>query len=133
MTLPRLNHEALLRQALSNVQRFNPEANSGASRWVEGASMDMPRVAQASSKGMRFAGFTHLTVMDWDWPDSAHQAADSVTIRNLGDVVEAAHEYVKSRDDSRLYLQMTNGGVHAFELGRAQTPKTFSPIQMFWR
>lgn len=76
-------------------------------------------------RGVRYAGFTQLPVADFDWPDATHLRNQSITIRNLGDVVARLHEDVRANPAASYKLYVTPGGVHAFNLGERISPVQF--------
>lgn len=81
-----------------------------------------PTVMESIEGGKRIRSFSNLPMSDWDWNDVGHANAKSITIENLGDLVEN-FEDVRPKGDFRLYL--TPGGVHAFDVSSRENPTQY--------
>jgi hypothetical protein len=81
-----------------------------------------PSVVKRTDKGTVYTGYSHLPMGDWDWADAAHKAADSITIRDLGDLTQNFMD-IKPKGNYQLYL--TPGGVHAFDLSSRENPLSY--------
>lgn len=81
-----------------------------------------PTVMESIEGGKRIRSFANLPMGDWDWNDVGHAHAQSITIKDLGDLVEN-FEDVRPKGDFRFYL--TPGGVHAFDVSSRENPTQF--------
>lgn len=125
----------------SALEAIEREARERAARAVaQVGGLDLNRLAGAAAtmekplpdavvgrldRGTRFAGFSHLPIADFDWPDSIHKLESAVTIRNLNDVVERLHEDVRLHPEASYKMALTPGGVHVFNLGEQVSPAQF--------
>lgn len=85
-------------------------------------SLVEPSVTKKIEKGTIYTGYSHLPMGDWDWADDVHKLADSVTIRDLGDLTQNFMD-VKPKGNYQMYL--TPGGVHAFDLSNRENPLSY--------
>jgi hypothetical protein len=104
------------------VGKWKPD--DGIPRWGTMPDGTRAPVALREERGMRFAGFTNLPMIDYDWPDAAHLLSSAVSVRHLGDALDLLHPYLKE-NNAAFQMRLTPGGVHMFDTSRQLTPREF--------
>jgi hypothetical protein len=70
---------------------------------------------------VEYVGNPNVPMGDWDWPDKIHDSR-SISIENLGNVVDNLRRETTQDPNALWRLYMTPGGVRGFNVGERMTP-----------